>query len=391
MKINSIKVNGYKNLIDCEYVLGDFNVLIGPNNSGKSNLLEVFSFLNILLSGSEDLKERLLNTGELGNDKILSNCKNYSKNSISVEVEFIDELENEIYKYNYFIEIVIGKNVSNLGYVNKEIFKYKKTTATGPVSTVFERENTIVKKVKGPKIQEIDGYETLVSLISKIKDIRNSFETPIRKGIEDIFLLCKTPVLYSTPDVIRASIRNQNPVIKNGRIVSLALIEEIDEILKSNKLEYYMEILRDILNIEHVNIINMGQDLKNLIFTFTNGQENTINELSDGTLIALNIVTYLMSNRYPIIAIEELENSIHPKLLKKIINLIKNDFSDIQVILTTHSPVLLNMVKVNEVSIISNKQTGEATIEQVSNNKELVKKLSGPFSSFSDIFFYTEV
>ncbi len=166
-----------------------------------------------------------------------------------------------------------------MGYVNKEIFKYKKTTATGPVSTVFERENTIVKKVKGPKIQEIDGYETLVSLISKIKDIRNSFETPIRKGIEDIFLLCKTPVLYSTPDVIRASIRNQNPVIKNGRIVSLALIEEIDGILKSNKLEYYREVLRDILNIEHVNIINMGQDLKNLIFSLTNGQENTINQI----------------------------------------------------------------------------------------------------------------
>lgn len=391
MKINSIEVNGYKNLIDCKYVLEDFNVLIGSNNSGKSNMLEVFSFLNVLLTGSEELKERLLNIGELDNDKVLSHCKSYNGNSISIEVEFNEQVENEIYKYSYFIEIVVCNNGFDTGYVNREIFKYKKITSTGPISTVFERENTIVKKVKGPKIQKIDGSEALVSLINKIKDIKDSFEIPIQKGIDDIFLLCKIPVLYSTPDVIRESIRKQMPVIKNGRIVSLALIEEIDKILKSDKAKYYNEILKGILNIDNTDIVNIGQELKNLVFTFGNKQKNTINELSDGTLIALNIITYLMSNKYPVIAIEELENSIHPKLLKKMIYLIKNDFSSIQIILTTHSPVLLNMVKVNEVSIISNKEFGEALIEPVKNNKELIKKLSGPFSSFSDIFFYTEV
>lgn len=84
MKIVSIKINGYKNLIDCEYALEDFNVLIGENNSGKSNLLEVFSFFNVLLTGSEDLKERLLYKGELDNDKIVSHCKNFKDKAISI-------------------------------------------------------------------------------------------------------------------------------------------------------------------------------------------------------------------------------------------------------------------------------------------------------------------
>lgn len=48
------------------------------------------------------------------------------------------------------------------------------------------------------------------------------------------------------------------------------------------------------------------------------------------------------------------------------------------------------MVKVDEVSIISNNEYGQAIIEQVKNKKELIKKLSGPFSSFSDICLYTE-
>lgn len=390
MKISNIKINGYKNLINCEYVLEDFNVLIGANNSGKSNLLEVFSFLNVILTGSEDLKERLLNKGELDNDKILSHCKNFKDKSISLEIEFNEYICDELYKYSYFIEIMTGNNVSDNGYVNKEIFKYKKMSSTGPMATAFERENTIVRKVKGPKIQKIDGSEALVSLISKIKDIKDSFDKPIQKGIDDIFLLCKTPVLYSSPDAIRESVKKQSSVIKNGRIVSLALIEEIDKILKSEKAQYYIEVLEDVLNISGVMINNIAPDLKSLIFIFKNEQKIDINELSDGTLIVVNMLTYLVSNKYPIIAIEELENSIHPKLLKKMINLIKNDFYDIQTIITTHSPILLNMVKVDEVSIITNKECGQAFIEQVKNKKELIKKLSGPFSSFSDIFLYTE-
>ena len=46
MKLKSLKVNGYKNLIDCELNFENLSILIGANNSGKSNVLEVFSFLD---------------------------------------------------------------------------------------------------------------------------------------------------------------------------------------------------------------------------------------------------------------------------------------------------------------------------------------------------------
>lgn len=118
--------------------------------------------------------------------------------------------------------------------------------------------------------------------------------------------------------------------------------------------------------------------------------EVSIDQMSDGTLIVLNILTYLVSNKYPIIAIEELENSIHPKLLQKIIRLIQNDFSDTQVIITTHSPVLLNMVKVDNASLITNKGYDGARIKNIKDRKDLMKKLSGPFSNFSDIFYLVE-
>ena len=60
MKLKQIRVDGYKNLINCEVNLGDFNVLVGPNNSGKSNFLELFHIFGGICFGSEAIREVLL-------------------------------------------------------------------------------------------------------------------------------------------------------------------------------------------------------------------------------------------------------------------------------------------------------------------------------------------
>ena len=48
--------------------------------------------------------------------------------------------------------------------------------------------------------------------------------------------------------------------------------------------------------------------------------------------------------------------------------------------------VLINMVKLENVSYIINKNNDGAKVEAVKNRKDLVKELNGPFSNFSDIF-----
>ena len=57
-----------------------------------------------------------------------------------------------------------------------------------------------------------------------------------------------------------------------------------------------------------------------------------------------------------------------------------------QIILTAHSPVLLNMVQLDAVSIITNINCA-AQITRIKDKKDLVKQLSGTFSSFGNIFF----
>lgn len=56
MKLKQIRVDGYKNLIDVKIDIHDFNVLVGPNNSGKSNVLEALQMLWPICFGDDKFR-----------------------------------------------------------------------------------------------------------------------------------------------------------------------------------------------------------------------------------------------------------------------------------------------------------------------------------------------
>jgi len=395
MKIISIKVNGYKNLLNCTYNMVGFNVLIGANNSGKSNLLELFSFLDDLISGSDDIKANIFK-GISSRGRITSDCTPPEDTTISLEIEFQHNIHEDNLKYIYYLEIKASEGQSSYeGHIVKEFFRYKNTKNTGSMIKVFERSGTNVNVLKGSKISKIDSTQPLVSLIYKIKDIKESLETVAQIGINDIFIIAKTPVIYSSANEIRDTLsfekRESKSIIKNGRIVAVDVVNQIEQILNSDKKQYFEEMLSDILKLSiEMNTINQFYKFVTVQYIKEDGSLSSyainIDQLSDGTLIVLNILTCLVSNKYPVFCIEELENCIHPRLLRKLIEIINRDFSHIQLIITTHSPVLLNMVKLENVSYIINKNCEGSKIESVKNRKDLVKELSGPFSNFSDIF-----
>lgn len=45
MKLKKIEIKNFKSLKDCPIDLRDFNVVVGPNASGKTNLVELFKLL----------------------------------------------------------------------------------------------------------------------------------------------------------------------------------------------------------------------------------------------------------------------------------------------------------------------------------------------------------
>jgi hypothetical protein len=65
--------------------------------------------------------------------------------------------------------------------------------------------------------------------------------------------------------------------------------------------------------------------------------------MSDGTLRTLGILTaFLQPNRPTLVGLEEPEATIHPEALSSILEMIRSFSRDIQVLVTTHSPELLD-------------------------------------------------
>lgn len=94
------------------------------------------------------------------------------------------------------------------------------------------------------------------------------------------------------------------------------------------------------------------------------GQEKILSAdmISDGTLYYLAFLTLLhLPNKPKLLAIEEPENGVHPSRLKEVISLLRR-LSDPektpnapQIIITTHSPYVLDLVEPEEVTVFERK------------------------------------
>jgi len=89
------------------------------------------------------------------------------------------------------------------------------------------------------------------------------------------------------------------------------------------------------------------------------GFMKSFTNISDGTLRLLGFVTALSLN-HSLVAFEEPENCIHPHLLELLVDMMRK--ADCQVVITTHSPYLLDYVEPEEVVVVW-REMGEEGLE----------------------------
>ncbi|MFZ8801558.1 MAG: AAA family ATPase [Candidatus Calescibacterium sp.] len=84
--IRKIKVKNFKSFKDLEVGLGKFNVLIGPNSSGKSNFIQIFKFLRDIRNYGLDNAISIQ-----GGVDYLTNINIGPYESLSIEIEVIPD------------------------------------------------------------------------------------------------------------------------------------------------------------------------------------------------------------------------------------------------------------------------------------------------------------
>jgi predicted ATPase len=114
----------------------------------------------------------------------------------------------------------------------------------------------------------------------------------------------------------------------------------------------------------------------NILFTvresYTGGQSFPAFLLSDGTINLTSLIICLFFEEKSLKIIEEPERNIHPHLISRVMDLMKEESNRTQIITTTHNPEVLRHADLSDILLVSRKRDGFSTIDRPID-KERVK------------------
>jgi predicted ATPase len=127
--------------------------------------------------------------------------------------------------------------------------------------------------------------------------------------------------------------------------------------------------LRIRLDIEHIPP-NLFADV--LIFDFKDASDVRPASVSDGTLIVLGLLSVIFGPEQPeLILLDDLDHRLHPKAQMRLVDLLHkllDQFPDLQIIATAHSPYILDELKPNEVRVMGINEDGSAVCARLEDH-----------------------
>lgn len=148
MKLNSLKISGFKRLLSSHVYFGDATFLIGPNNSGKSSILQI---VDILLSDRKSLNSDLFYCE-------IDGCGNpvYKSQEIVIEAEFIN-VPNDAMGWRGFKGRIFSYEPKDENDTGKKI-TYKKTYKIGGTCDIEIKSHKRKLKEKYSKCNTPKSY-----------------------------------------------------------------------------------------------------------------------------------------------------------------------------------------------------------------------------------------
>lgn len=435
--IKKVRIVNFKSFKDITVPLKQFNVLIGPNASGKTNFIEFFkflkralveprrpyipyiewwSYLNIVRGGKEDfpieaeieckidgyetryavsfsgiggifriLHERLDIKGFLTLEREGQILKvSHDKDFLSKNANEIEKFRPSISKY-FRVDFTITDlserttelhpdfwNLLHLTILPVPYFSKGRKISCGIVPA-YKREKDAIKHA--PLII-LPTYERAPPLTHSLEILLNE----LKKSLIGFTILkhpsmqaMKSPSPPKETRVLLEDASNLSNILNTWFMEKLKFPDRIEAAL--SKLFPNTQIATSLTPQGEV-----------FIKVYENGVELNPPCISDGFYKVLAILAAI-ELRPSLLAIDEIENSLHAKTLEYIIDELKS--SGVTVVLTTHSPVVVDMVDLEDLLIVE--KTAEGTrLTSVKEPEEVRKKLKELDITQSESWLYGE-
>ena len=413
--IKSIEIEGYRMLDGFSADLGELTVVIGANATGKSTLMDCLQFISRCMQ--YPLKDVV--NWEGGLDSVLNASRKAEK--LSWKLTFRKPTQHPFWRVVplneeefYVYEVVIQKDQYQQAIPVYEVLRVEKPygghneplkllVATRHRSHIFDSSQHMLvpfDEAVGEDSQgSLKGFDEETSAENSLKapeevseqerslrlaKMRFFNEYPIPSWAR--FILSKYYFYhgfdvghYSKLRTQAAEIQPQTTLVSNGENLGTVL----HEILTRAEYRSVANELRDFLRVAYPSFEDFfaestfGTPPKVLVTIQEKGMMRSMQlwDLSDGMLRFLCLGTALLNPIPPaLIAIDEPEVGLHPRLLPIVADMIKTASEKTQVLVTTHSPDLLNCFDIDNIVVMA-RDENKITWQRPGNRKSLKKML----------------
>lgn len=357
--IKEIRIKNFKSIVDLKLDLGKFNVIIGPNGCGKTNILEAITF------ASAATQEKL-DTEFLLNRDIRITDPQFMFNAFEdIEDEQIYLNEMKLFENISFPDDVKILKNNVIGISIKEDSKEPETDVlityidktkqwinilSFIVSATIQKASNIIEKEYKEKIETLRNSKKakkIEKLIKDIMDVTQRLQKVLSKKSEFTSFLT-----YHPSDTFLRKVFE--PSIFPFGIKGEGLLGYLKKLDKTEENTYLMKKINDGLHLlDWFESVFVPEDLSTNEYKLSIGDKylkETVHyfdqrSTNEGFLYLLfYLVLFNSSDTPPFFAVDNIETALNPKLCTKLTEYlvdasIKNNK---QVILTTHSPYVLD-------------------------------------------------
>lgn len=330
MKINKIKISGFKSIADIELNdLTPYSVFAGANGAGKSNFFDALKFISTVVTLGATQALRQFNGYE--NVHCFKHRKDKAR-TFSAEIQV--QSDNHL---TYHLKI---HNMDNQPKLEEKLFFNDKV--------VLDR-----KKEKDFIIKRLTQEQSVSEFPNELSSLILNSNSRLFKYFNNIKVYRFDPLGAKEPDSSSADSSELNSHGHN--IATMLSILEKDAEIREQIIEW-MELL--VPSLESISTERSGFNTQTVIkFKEAGIRANfPAHLISDGTIYALCIMTAVLgrSKQAGMTLIEEPERGIHPKAIAELVNLMRENANPNHAIfVTTHSESVVRYSKPEELWLVN--------------------------------------
>ncbi len=354
----------------------DINILVGINGSGKSNFLKAIHLLHESIVGN-GLESVFLK--EWSGFNSVSNFNQPEKDAIKLSFEFDKNvIKNVMQKGGYpfpsnpIYEISIFPAGTTSYYLKEKLYSKRikpddfdfiymeMDNVQGIISTreggkvgfqKYPQENSPINfKSTEPVLRQIsdpDRFYPLFTLKRALEalSIYYYFDTSVNSSI-------RQPAGYGTEKKLLSDGQNLMTILNNTKNNHPLHYDKIEEAIRKINPHF-----------KDINFAFLGSKLYLVLREKFLSRSVSIEHISDGTLRYLLLLSVLFNPEQGcLVCIDEPETSLHPDMINTIGEAMKQASNSTQLIIATHSPLLLNSFDIDDILIFEKNHDNETKV-----------------------------